>query len=378
VAHLSGGRIARYSLRYSEGALQCGAMAEPKHLGGDRWAARPRVDGQQRYIVVRASGVREARRKVAEQVDAMRRGELTTGGKPTFAIAAARLLETAPLAPATVANHLEVLKHCAPWAGKRVDRVTVEEVERVVRALTPSTGRRTLSLVSAVLRDCIRLGELGPAANIADRVRRPPTVKRREVDLAATEVAEVIRAARPEAAQLALLWIALTGVRRAELVALRWPDVDLEAGRCTVRRRSSGGVIVDGAKTRAGVRVLPLSAPAAGVLRRMAELVEPGGFVWSPVPDGTMPYRPAWITRACGRAAGEAGIVCSPHRLRHFAASALADAGIPIPSIGRMLGHASVATLSYLHGVDSRVVEAADVLGDVMGQASVRALPPAE
>lgn len=55
--------------------------------------------------------------------------------------------------------------------------------------------------------------------------------------------------------------------------------------------------------------------------------------------------------------------------------SALADAGIPIPSIGRMLGHASVATLAYLHGVDSRVVEAAEVLGDAMGRASGRALP---
>lgn len=349
-------------------------MAEPKHLGGDRWAARPRVDGRQRYVTVRASGVREARRKVAEQVERMRRGETTAGAKPTFREAAERVMAAGALSPATVANHREVLRYCA-WADKRVDRVTVAEVERVVRAMTPSTGRRTLTLVSAVMRDCMRLGELGHGANIAERVQKPPAVRRREVHLTAEQVADVVRAARPEQAALALLFVALTGLRRAELVGLRWSEVDLEARRCTVRRRASGGVMVEGAKTAAGVRQVPLSGPAVGVLRRMAELVDPDGYVWSPIPTGGMPYGAGWLTRACARAAAVAGVECSPHRLRHFAASMLADQGIPIPSIGRLLGHASVATLSYLHGVDERVIEAAEVLGELMGPASGPALP---
>ncbi|MEQ1709434.1 MAG: site-specific integrase [Terricaulis sp.] len=351
-------------------------MADPKPLGGNRWAARPRLNGRQHYVVVRAPGIRKARELVAAEIERLRRGEVTPGAKPTFLEAAERWIATATMAPATAVNHRAMLARCSSIASMRVDKISVADVEQIIDAMTPSNGRKTLSLISGTFKDCIRLGELPNLrdVNVALRARRPPTVKRREVELTPDEVRSVIAAARPEAAGLALLFIAHTGLRRSELIALRWEEIDLEARTASIVRRASGGIVVDGTKTRAGTRRAPLWPGALAVLERMRALGSVEGFIWSPVPDGSIAYRAGWLTHACYEAAKLAGVDCSPHSLRHFGATMLAERGIPVPSIAGFLGHASVATLGYLHPVAATVVEAAGVLDEVL---SARELPAA-
>lgn len=352
-------------------------MAEPKHLGEDRWAARPRINGAQHYVTVRANGIREARRLVADEVELRRRSGVTPRSRPTFVAAAERWIDTAAMAPATAVNHRAMLARCSSIGAKRVDKISVADVEQIIDAMTPSNGRKTLSLISGTLRDCIRLGELPnlPDTNVALRARRPPVVGRREVELTAEDVRAVIAAARPRSIALALAFLAFTGCRRSELVALRWSEVDMAGRTAWIVRRASGGQIVDGTKTKAGRRALPLWPGALLVLEEMRELGG-DGYVWSPVPDGSMPYAAGYLTSACGKAGARCGVPCSPHALRHFTATAMADQGIPVPSIAGLLGHASVATLGYLHPVAATVVEGARVLDEVLSGRELAAPVP--
>ena len=69
-----------------------------------------------------------------------------------------------------------------------------------------------------------------------------------------------------------LYWLALsTGLRRGELLALKWDDLDLDAGRLSVRRSlgrsSTQGIVIEEPKTRQGRRTVRISAPAVAVLR---------------------------------------------------------------------------------------------------------------
>ncbi len=65
--------------------------------------------------------------------------------------------------------------------------------------------------------------------------------------------------------------VAALGLRRGEMLALRWSDVDLGRGLVHVRRQNLRGLIVEETKTEAGVRTVPLYASARAMLEARAE-----------------------------------------------------------------------------------------------------------
>lgn len=80
------------------------------------------------------------------------------------------------------------------------------------------------------------------------------------------------------------------------------------------------------------------------------ELV-PGGYVFSPEPDGSVPFRPDSITQAWSRACKTAGVEGRRlHDLRHLNASRLIQDGVPIAEISRRLGHANIGVTTVIYG----------------------------
>lgn len=136
-----------------------------------------------------------------------------------------------------------------------------------------------------------------------------------------------------------------TGLRKGELVALRWEDVDLVAGRVVVRRAESRGVISTPKSGRN--REVPLSAEALRLLKGHRHLR--GELVFCQ--DTGQMLRRGQLKRPLWRACKRAGLrLIGWHMLRHTFASHLVMRGVPLKAVQELLGHATMEmTMRYSH-----------------------------
>jgi len=136
-----------------------------------------------------------------------------------------------------------------------------------------------------------------------------------------------------------------TGLRRGELLALRWQDVDLVAGRLMVRQAVCGKKIDTPKNGRS--REVPLSDEAIRALKAHRHLR--GEFVFCD-PAGKFFTRDAckWpLWAACKRAGLR---LIGWHTLRHTFASHLVMRGAPLKAVQELLGHSDITmTMRYAH-----------------------------
>jgi integrase len=200
--------------------------------------------------------------------------------------------------------------------------------------------------------------------NVADLVR-PPTVNAAEIrTLTADQIGDVFAKLRG-ARLLPIAAVALgAGLRRGELCALRWGDIDLDKATLRVEcsmEQTAAGLRVKGPKTKHGRRVIALPAYVVEILRgHRTQYLEqrfalgvgrPGteDLVFA-LPDGS-PWPPSYLSRAWRRATlalelPDVGL----HGLRHSHASALIAAGVDPLTISRRLGHATPAFTLAVYG----------------------------
>lgn len=139
-----------------------------------------------------------------------------------------------------------------------------------------------------------------------------------------------------------------TGLRRGEMLALRWPDVDLQGGTLTVRRES--------AKTDRA-RVVPLNARAREALESMGPKGEGRVFAGRGMGKDTLS---ALFTVACAEAKLP-GVHL--HTLRHTFATRLKDSGVDPFTIRDLLGHTTLRmTARYAHATQSVMRKAVEGL----------------
>lgn len=136
-----------------------------------------------------------------------------------------------------------------------------------------------------------------------------------------------------------------TGMRMGELLALRWQDVDLVAGRITVRQNAVKGKI--GTPKSGKAREIALSNDTRAALKAHRHLRGP--LVFSDMSGRMLKYtemrHPLW--RAC-RKAGLRPI--GWHALRHSFASHLVMRGVPLKAVQELLGHSTIQmTMRYAH-----------------------------
>ena len=164
-----------------------------------------------------------------------------------------------------------------------------------------------------------------------------------------------------------------TGLRRGELLGLKWVDIDLERGDLRVRRqiaRINGEVVEAPLKTKNAYRTLPLSADAIDVL--MQQRRKTGNSEWVfPSPTGG-PLSPDSVLHMLHRVLKRAGLPkVRFHDLRHTFATLALQSGVDIKTVSGMLGHFSAGfTLdTYAHVTTSAKREAAKTMGSLLSGA---------
>lgn len=160
----------------------------------------------------------------------------------------------------------------------------------------------------------------------------------------------------------------MTGMRRGELVGLRWGDVDLHTGRITVCRQvtSTDYAVRSGEpKSERGLRVISVDHDTLACLTMLPRHSVTMVFT----DESGQPRHPESVARTFSRLVKASGLPrIRFHDLRHSHVAHLIEAGVDPLSISRRLGHASVAfTLDrYGHLFDQASASAARAVGDLL------------
>ncbi len=228
----------------------------------------------------------------------------------------------------------------------------VECQPHVCTPLSAATIRRIHFAVRGVLSAAERWGWITSNAAVVARKPRAPVPQPDPPTVA--QAARIIDAAWAEDDGWGtLVWLVMvTGLRRAELLALRWSDVDLDTGTVTVRRnyvRMNRKSIEKDTKTHQ-MRRLALDSATVDVLtehraRYVAlcrELEVPsrdGAFLFSYRPVHDRPCDPSGVSHRYARMCAALGIDSHLHALRHYSATELLSAGIDLRTVAGRLGH---------------------------------------
>jgi integrase len=290
---------------------------------------------------------------------------------------------------------LHVSARTAQRYGELLDHVRRHLGDRQLQKLRPSDlatfyatlsrsglAPRTIGHIHSILYQALRQAKTWNVArdNVAEAVKPPPVPDQELPILQPDRARELLDALRGKPLYLIASLALATGMRRNEILALRWRDVALDAGRLRVElsleQTKVHGIRLKAPKTRNGRRTLSLPAHVVTELRAHWRAQQEQRLtlgVGKAPPDSQVlatfdgkPQSPNAVTKAWPRAMAEIGMPeITLHSLRHTHASMLIASGKDVLTISRRLGHGSptVALRVYGHllaGADDRAAQIMD------------------
>ncbi|MEW2050643.1 site-specific integrase [Streptomyces sp. NPDC005476] len=265
--------------------------------------------------------------------------------------------------------------YLAPMVGsKRLESLSVADVRRFLNQLESKTTAATAKESHRVLRTALSAAcrEELIARNVAGLVE-PPRASSREVSpWTLDETLDFLAASRKDPLYAAFVLAIAMGLRRGELVGLRWTDVDLDKRVLYVRQQTQRrrGVLYDDDTKNRRNRALPLPAMCIAPLRwhrmrqmaarqRAGESWDDGGYVFAT--RNGRPIEPRNMYRSFTRVAESAGLrVIRLHDARHGCATLLTAAGVAPRVVMEILGHSQISITMdvYTHVVQDTQREA--------------------
>ena len=198
-----------------------------------------------------------------------------------------------------------------------------------------------------------------------------PKVEHREMKtLPVEQLASFLREAK-ESGVFELYYVELaTGLRRGELLGLKWEDLDLKQGSLRVRRqiaRINGEVVEAPLKTKNAYRTLPLAKDTVDILNQQRKKMGSSPWVF-PGPTGG-PMSPDSVLHMLRRVLKRAGLPqVRFHDLRYTFATLALQNGVDVKTVSGMLGHYSAGfTLdTYAHVTTAAQRQAAEAIEHVL------------
>lgn len=248
--------------------------------------------------------------------------------------------------------------HIAPYFGTRpIQEITTWDVTDFVghleaKDLAPKTVHNVIATLRAMLNYAKAPQRRWVLSNPVDGVELPAVPEPQEIRyLTLPEIQRLLDHVRPgmfHEIDHGLYHAAVTtGMRLGELVALRWRDVDWNAGRIRVRRNYTCGEFGT-PKTRRSTRSIPMIPDLAATLRAHHQRTRwpgPDDLVFAyPITGDVLPK--ANITRRMALTCRAAGITEHHrfHDLRHTFGTHMAAAGVPLRTLQEWMGHRDLTT----------------------------------
>ncbi len=329
-------------------------------------------NGRYRYLNETLRGTRkEAKNRRADLLHQIDKGTFVAPSKLTLGEYLERWLNEyarANLAPRTAEGYaLIVDRHIVPTLGRiTLTSLKPEHIQRYQSeklsagradgkgGLSPRTVRHHYMTLHTALGQAVKMGLL--SSNVADRVSAPRTQRHQWQSLSEFGVSSVLEAARGSQYYPVFYLALYTGLRRSEILALRWCDADLLLCRLHVTRSlhqlPGGESVIRAPKSERSRRVVSLPPSAAQVLqehkeeqaRQMAETgreLREDDLVFSDLKG--RPLRPDTVTHAWVKLVRRIGLKgVRLHDARHTHASLMLKQGVHPKIVQERLGHASI------------------------------------
>ena len=350
------------------------------NLGRDPATAKRK----QQWVTIRGSK-KQAETRLSELLNQMDTGGFIKPTKETFGSFLQRYLDdyiSTQIRATTLEAYQQRGKHLIDGLGHiPVSELREEHIHKYYLEKSKTLSPGTLIKHHNLLRSALSQGVIWRTLtrNVAEAVK-PPKVSRKEMRaLTGPEVHRMLEACEDTAWHSIFHTLTWTGLRRSELLGLRWKDVDLILASLrvvqSVQRLNTGEFIVQEPKTASGRRTIALSPASCLVLREHREKQEADAtllgrqlteddLVFSH-PDGS-PRDPSTLTLAFRRLTRRVGLDgVRLHDLRHTMASLYLEQGVNPKTVAERLGHASVTiTLDLYSHCLPGVQEAAAVQFD--------------
>jgi len=325
---------------------------------------------KQQWVSVKGTK-KDAEKKLAELLNQLDNGNFMKPSKTTLGEFLERWLKDyawSNLAPRTAEGYEHIIRrHLIPSLGNiALTQLKPEHLQRYYSeklsedrcdgkgALSPRTVKHHHVTLHTALESALKWGLL--SRNPADAID-PPRCQRPEWHILSEDDIHTVLEAAKKTPYYALFYLALyTGMRRSELLALRWCDIDLFLCQVYVTRTlhqlRGGEIIYRVPKTAKGRRMIALSPSAALVLREQQEKQEvERAMLGIPLKDAALvfsqldgkPLLPDSVTHAwikLVRRTGFEGIRL--HDARHSHASLMLKQGTHPKIVQERLGHASI------------------------------------
>ena len=250
--------------------------------------------------------------------------------------------------------------------GGRVDRL---ESQNQPKGLSAKTVRNLNQIISSAMK--LAMEQKLIAHNPADGCALPRVEHREMKTLPAEQLAAFLNEAKRTGVYEMYYLDLATGMRRGELLGLKWEDIDLAHGVIHIRRqvaRLNGAVQEAPLKTKNSYRNISIGADAVELLKQKREQDNGKSVYVFPSPTGG-PLAPDSVLHMLHRVLERAGLPkIRFHDLRHTFATLALQNGVDIKTVSGMLGHFSAGfTLdTYAHVTTAAQREAAETMGDVL------------
>lgn len=355
----------------------------------DRWVAAISIGpGKRKKFYFEKK--QDAIKKKNEALRDLERGTLATGTQRKLGEYLVDWLDNvhkSKLRIGTYINYKKLIGYVAAdlgdvWLQKLTpQRVQAFYAKKLEEGLSSKVVHDIHGVLHLALKNAVRWGMV--SRNVCDLVTPPRIVSREVVPLSVEQARLLIKHVRGHRLEVLLAVAVVTGMRRGELLALRWSDIDFDRRRLLVLHSvdflAGYGYVEGKPKTAAGRRVISLPAFLLDMLknhqvqqlalRKASDNWEDHDLVFPNLRGGYL--HPNHLGEKFRRLLKEAGLPhIHFHDLRHSAASILLCMGVNVKVIQELLGHSdiSITLRTYSHLLPSMQQEVVQTWNDVFGE----------
>lgn len=253
-----------------------------------------------------------------------------------------------------------------------LDELTIPLVNQWMANLTDDGyAPKTISKAFRLLKQALKFAQAQDliTKNPCDFCKPPKRVKTKINALSRedrTRMLSIARTSLPNPLSIAIELALTTGMRRGEVCALRWSDVDEIKKTISVTHalgRENGSYYVKEPKTAGSQRTIPLTAftlrALVAIRTDKQNICKAMGikfgdpYILGTIGEDTKPYRPDLLSKEYTAFCKMNGFDCTFHDLRHTFATFMIGAGVDVRTVASYLGHSSVSmTLNTYADVD--------------------------